>query len=111
MFLQVRLTVSLTTLLVLYTFFNQASSSLPNTAYIKMIDVWFFFCTILLFFIILIHVVVECLDTESVVHVNPLFLKQSPYVTAETLLRVVRLVVVPVIVLVFGCVYWTILLL
>ncbi|XP_071547712.1 uncharacterized protein [Panulirus ornatus] len=67
--LEVRLVVSLTTLLVLYTFFNQTSSSLPQTAYVKMIDVWFFFCTILLFVIIILHVFVERMTSGSIVHV------------------------------------------
>nr|XP_053647206.1 uncharacterized protein LOC128698820 [Cherax quadricarinatus] len=63
--LDVRLVVSLTTLLVLYTFFNQTSTSLPQTAYVKMIDVWFFFCTSLLFVIIVIHVFVEKLASHG----------------------------------------------
>ncbi|KAF2363407.1 Low-density lipoprotein (LDL) receptor class A repeat [Trinorchestia longiramus] len=57
--LQVRLTVSLTTLLVLYTLFSQTSSSLPRTAHIKMIDMWFFFVISVLFVIIILHVVIE----------------------------------------------------
>ncbi|CAL4067806.1 unnamed protein product, partial [Meganyctiphanes norvegica] len=59
---QVRLIVSLTTLLVLYTLSTQVSATLPTTAYIKMIDIWFFFCICLLFVIIIFHVFVEYLD-------------------------------------------------
>nr|XP_053643778.1 gamma-aminobutyric acid receptor subunit beta-like [Cherax quadricarinatus] len=88
--LDVRLGVSLTTLLVLYTFFNQTSSSLPQTAYVKMIDVWFFFCTLLLFVIIMVHVIVEGLETEAVVRIGPLRRKQGIRISAEILLRVVR---------------------
>ncbi|XP_042891610.1 uncharacterized protein LOC122266084, partial [Penaeus japonicus] len=58
----VRLTVSVTTLLVLYTLFNNTSDSLPPTAYIKMIDVWFFACILLLFAVIVTHVYVEHLE-------------------------------------------------
>lgn len=108
-YLQVRLIVSLTTLLVLYTFFNQTSSSLPKTAYVKMIDVWFFSCTILLFVIIVVHVLVECLETDSLIHVSPMSASgkhQLVPLTAEALLRLFRLAVVPLVVLVFGCAYW-----
>ncbi|CAL4147923.1 unnamed protein product, partial [Meganyctiphanes norvegica] len=59
---QVRLIVALTTLLVLYTLSVQTSSTLPTTAYIKMIDIWFFFCISLLFVIILLHVFIEYCD-------------------------------------------------
>lgn len=51
--------MTLTTLLVLYTMFNQVSSALPDTAYIKMIDMWFFFCISLIFSVIIIHITVE----------------------------------------------------
>ncbi|CAL4074203.1 unnamed protein product, partial [Meganyctiphanes norvegica] len=61
---QVRLVVSLTTLLVLYTLFNQTSASLPKTAYVKMVDVLFFFDITMLFFIILFHVTVDSLPPE-----------------------------------------------
>lgn len=63
--LQVRLTISLTTLLVLYTLFSQTSSALPKTSYIKMIDVWFFFCISVLFSIIILHVVVGRLVVDT----------------------------------------------
>lgn len=54
--------MSVTTLLVLYTLFSQTSDSLPPTAYIKMIDVWFFACILLLFAVIVTHVYVEHLE-------------------------------------------------
>ncbi|KAG7162876.1 ligand-gated ion channel 46-like 2 [Homarus americanus] len=38
---QDRIMVSLTSLLVLATFFTQTSQSIPKTAYLKLIDVWF----------------------------------------------------------------------
>ncbi|XP_047488093.1 uncharacterized protein LOC125038600 [Penaeus chinensis] len=57
--MDVRMAVSLTTLLVLYTLYGNASEALPATAYVKMIDVWFFFCIFLLFFVIVVHVIAE----------------------------------------------------
>ncbi|XP_042204684.1 uncharacterized protein LOC121854236 [Homarus americanus] len=108
--LQVRLVVSLTTLLVLYTFFNQTSSSLPQTAYVKMIDVWFFSCTILLFVIIIVHVFVECLESEAMIRVGPKFSPLPSRLTPDRLLRLFRLVLVPVAAFVFTVVYFTMLL-
>ncbi|XP_076040899.1 uncharacterized protein LOC143025310 [Oratosquilla oratoria] len=57
--LQVRLVVTLTVQLVMYTLFSQVSSSLPTTASLKMIDLWFFFCIFVPFFIIVIHIFSE----------------------------------------------------
>nr|XP_027239125.1 glycine receptor subunit alpha-2-like [Penaeus vannamei] len=59
----VRTVMTLTTLLVLYTLFNQVSSDLPDTAYIKMIDMWFFFCIFLIFAVNILHVLVEHLPS------------------------------------------------
>ena len=39
-------TVNLTSLLVLTTLFISVSSSLPQTAYIKMVDVWLIFAQV-----------------------------------------------------------------
>ncbi|CAL4142636.1 unnamed protein product, partial [Meganyctiphanes norvegica] len=52
---QVRLIVSLTTLLVMYTLFSNTIQILPKTSYVKMVDVWFLFCISILFFIIIFH--------------------------------------------------------
>lgn len=51
--------MSLTTMLVMYTLFSQVSNDLPDTAYIKMLDAWFFFCIFLILSIIFLHVTVE----------------------------------------------------
>ncbi|XP_050703947.1 gamma-aminobutyric acid receptor subunit rho-3-like [Eriocheir sinensis] len=114
--LEVRLAVSLTTLLVLYTFFNQTSSSLPQTAYVKMVDAWFFFCTILLFCIIMAHIYVERMNTSPV---EPLGQRgNGAWQTAathkrrrmlpETFLTVLRTYVCPAVVTLFFIVYGSI---
>ncbi|XP_042222801.1 uncharacterized protein LOC121867111 [Homarus americanus] len=113
--LDVRLAVSLTTLLVLYTLFSNTSNSLPITAYVKMIDVWFFYCIFLLFFITLTHVLTEHMDNrerERPIVVHPLRRqKVEPKVReAERVLVTVRWVVVPVLVLLFNLIYWALLL-
>ena len=48
---QAIVTVNLTSLLVLTTLFISVSSSLPQTAYVKMVDVWLIFAQVVLFFI------------------------------------------------------------
>ncbi|CAL4120969.1 unnamed protein product, partial [Meganyctiphanes norvegica] len=55
--IQVRLVVSLTTMLVMYTLFSQTAQVLPRTSYVKMVDIWFLFCISILFFIIIFHFV------------------------------------------------------
>ena len=57
--------MTLTTMLVMYTLFSQVSSGLPDTAYIKMLDMWFFFCIFLILSIIVLHVTVEHLQEGS----------------------------------------------
>ncbi|XP_042856857.1 uncharacterized protein LOC122243372 [Penaeus japonicus] len=69
----VRTVMTLTTLLVLYTLFNQVSTNLPDTAYIKMIDMWFFFCIFLIFAVNILHVLVEHLPStdNNVINISP----------------------------------------
>lgn len=57
--LNVRAIMSLTTLLVLYTLFANLSNSLPKTAEIKLIDIWFFFIIFLLFCNIIVHIIAD----------------------------------------------------
>ncbi|XP_071540379.1 uncharacterized protein [Panulirus ornatus] len=108
-----RLTLSLTTLLVLYTLFNNSSASLPVTAYVKMIDMWFLYCISLLFFIIVCHVVVKMkvnqvypVGSEPTGGLAKLLRQGSP----ERILKSVRVFVVPSFVIIFNSVYWAALL-
>ncbi|XP_071547714.1 glutamate-gated chloride channel-like [Panulirus ornatus] len=103
---QVRMVVSLTTLLVLYTLFSQTNSSLPKTAYIKMVDVWFFLCICKLFTIIIFHVYVEKLsDTVrgNVVRVGPVAKVAS---AQQRALQVMRSRIVPLALLLCLVVFW-----
>ncbi|XP_071547976.1 uncharacterized protein [Panulirus ornatus] len=107
--MQVRLPVSLTTLLVLYTLFNQTSSSLPKTAYVKLIDVWFFLCICTLFVIILFHVFVQKFDVPvagNIVHVGGA--KPAPrYTSAQRALQIMRSRLVPLLLLVCLVAFWS----
>ncbi|KAG7163496.1 Neuronal pentraxin-1-like 1 [Homarus americanus] len=120
--LQVRLIVSLTTLLVLYTLYNQTAATLPSTAYVKMIDVWFFTCIFLLFSIIIFHVVVEYIHdsnkTQSIttstisvprIKVNTLSGVSSPERKKAPLLnKIIRKWVVPAVFVLFMLVFWSV---
>lgn len=44
-----RVLMALTTLLVLYSLYQQISDQLPKTSYIKSVDVWCFFCITFIF--------------------------------------------------------------
>ncbi len=55
-FFEAMVTVNLTSLLVLCTLFISVSASLPETARLKMIDVWLLFCMIVPFMEVLLQV-------------------------------------------------------
>nr|XP_045616941.1 uncharacterized protein LOC123769748 [Procambarus clarkii] len=47
-----RIMVALTALLVEAAFFTQTSASIPQTAYLKLVDIWFVYCIISLFLVV-----------------------------------------------------------
>jgi hypothetical protein len=58
--------VSLTSMLVLYTLYQSVALSLPQTAYLKMIDVWLLFGLMMPFFVFLLEIFFELLkDNEK----------------------------------------------
>ena len=57
-------TVNLTALLVLTTLFIGISNSLPNTAYVKLIDIWLIGHLLIPFFEVLLHTFIDFLRTE-----------------------------------------------
>ena len=59
------MTVNLTTMLVLTTMFISVSNNLPNTAYVKMIDIWLIFNLLMPFILVLLHTYMDSLRTES----------------------------------------------
>ncbi|XP_042237824.1 uncharacterized protein LOC121876616 [Homarus americanus] len=54
-----RVMMSLTTLLVLYALYQQISDGLPRTSYTKAIDVWCFFAITFIFTMVIFHVLVD----------------------------------------------------
>ena len=58
---EVSIMVALTSMLVTYTLYQSISENLPNTSYMKMIDIWLFGGLIFPFFIITILVIMDSL--------------------------------------------------
>nr|XP_053626189.1 uncharacterized protein LOC128684076 [Cherax quadricarinatus] len=54
-----RITVAITSLLVLTSLFTQTSNALPKTSYFKLIDVWLFFSIVIIFLVILLQTLVN----------------------------------------------------
>ncbi len=48
-------TLSLTVLLVMYTFYQSISDSIPKTAYLKLMDYWLIFCLLVPFLVFMIQ--------------------------------------------------------
>ncbi|KAK3850948.1 hypothetical protein Pcinc_042369 [Petrolisthes cinctipes] len=110
-------------MLVLYTLFSNTSDALPVTAYVKMIDVWFFACIMFLFSVTMVHVLTEYLQTREerrkvmmkvVIKVGEKSTKkiQENYCRGDLPLRVMvwsRTLVLPLAAVIFNVVYWTML--
>ncbi|KAK7084794.1 hypothetical protein SK128_007056 [Halocaridina rubra] len=60
-----RVMVGLTGLLVEATFFSQVSASIPHTAYLKLVDIWFVYCIVILFLVVVALVIIHWLQEES----------------------------------------------
>ena len=57
--------VSLTSMLVMYTLYQSISDKLPQTAYLKMIDVWLLFCLIMPFFVFILLVIAQYVSRKN----------------------------------------------
>jgi hypothetical protein len=53
--LDISVTLSLTIMLVMYTLYQSISYTIPQTAYLKLIDYWLIFCLLTPFFIFIIE--------------------------------------------------------
>ena len=53
--LDMAVTLSLTVLLVIYTFYQSISAAIPQTAYLKLIDYWLIFCLLVPFVIFIVE--------------------------------------------------------
>lgn len=64
-FFEAVVSVNLTAMLVLVTMFISVSNQLPNTSYIKMVDIWLLFSLILPFIEVLIHTYKDALRDDE----------------------------------------------
>ena len=69
-FFEAVVTVNLTSLLVLTTMFTSVSASLPETAYIKMIDVWLIFAQLIPFVEVILHTYMDSLRDDEERDIN-----------------------------------------
>ncbi|XP_071743870.1 uncharacterized protein [Lepeophtheirus salmonis] len=67
--------VTLTSTLVMYTLYQSVSTSLPKTAYNKMIDYWLFFSLIMPFFVFVLEILIELMNQS--LKTNPTSFKKS----------------------------------
>ena len=61
-------TVNLTAMLVLTTMFISINNSLPQTAYIRMVDIWLIFNLMIPFILVLVHTYIDTLRNEMVLN-------------------------------------------
>ena len=69
-FFEAIVSVNLTGMLVLTTIFLSVSSSLPETAYVKMVDIWLLFCILVPFCEVLLHTWMDTLRVDDDRQVN-----------------------------------------
>ena len=96
-FLQDRIMVSLTSLLVLASLLSQTSGTLPKTSYFKMVDIWLFSCIVTIFLIILFHTATAYFSREEINFFN----KEIP----SKILHWGKLVL-PILLTIFNSIYW-----
>ena len=64
-FFEAVVTVNLTALLVLTTLFISVSGALPQTAYIKMVDIWLIFAQMIPWIEVLVHTCIDLMRSEG----------------------------------------------
>jgi hypothetical protein len=73
--------VSLTSMLVMYTLYQSVAGSLPQTAYLKMIDIWLLFGLIMPFVVFLCQVVSKLMEVHFISFHN---IKNTPCTNPHT---------------------------
>jgi hypothetical protein len=107
--------VALTAMLVMYTLYQSVANTLPQTAYLKMIDIWLLAGLILPFFVVMVLIAVDTVEDQGGNNENEV----QPYraTSKETLkpkrniclcIIMVTKLLIPLGSLIFAIVYWTI---
>jgi hypothetical protein len=106
--------VALTSMLVMYTLYQSVASSLPQTSYLKMVDLWLLAGLILPFFVLIVLILADasmnkCLDISP----NSTYSKTGdcnmykPRKVVPKILRVAQ-IAVPIATLAFTLIFWII---
>ena len=99
--------VTLTSMLVIYTLHQSITANLPQTSYMKMIDVWLASCLIVPFIIIAIHVILDYMimkESDQVIVINK---KETYRGNSKKFLKSMQ-IILPLTVGIFCIVYWII---
>ncbi len=93
------ITVNLTSLLVLTTLFIGISKSLPNTSYVKFIDIWLIFSLLMPFAEVLLHTAADILRNSKKrsalkgERISSAWEKEPPQETGKVKKRVLKFIV------------------
>ena len=99
--------VTLTSMLVIYTLYQSITANLPQTSYMKMIDVWIATCLIVPFIIIAIHITLDHMilkESDQVMVINK---KEDNKHNSKKFLTFMQ-ILLPLTVGIFCIVYWII---
>jgi len=98
--------LTMTIMLVMYTMYQSISQSLPQTAYLKFIDVWLIFCLMVPFFVFVVQVFLkmEIFNTNKVGEKNALRLGMIK--SYNDIIKKICLTLVPLTTILFVCFYF-----
>jgi hypothetical protein len=107
--------VALTSMLVMYTLYQSVADTLPQTAYLKMIDIWLLAGLILPFFVVMVQIAVDtvedqCSNSEDEVQPYKANSKFTLKRQRNICLYIIKFTkfLIPLGSLIFAIVYWTI---
>lgn len=102
--------VALTSMLVMYTLYQSISATLPQTAYLKMIDYWLLGGLIIPFIVFNILIVIDILVLQNRNQVVDKYVSEQPTsinVKAKKILTFFR-IAIPVSTIIIILIYWSI---
>ena len=102
---EVNIMIALTSLLVSYTLYQSISGYLPQTSYMKMIDIWLFTGMIFPFFIISILVIMDTLIMQEKNQVLDLSNEKNQRLKSTTFMKSMKIILL-IIGVTFCFIYW-----
>ena len=104
---EVNIMIALTSLLVSYTLYQSISGYLPQTSYMKMIDIWLFTGMIFPFFIISILVIMDTLIMQEKNQVLDLSNEKNQRLKSTTFMKSMKIILL-IIGVTFCFIYWVV---